>query len=72
MSNEPYPRTTINISGELAEALDSALEFERNRGNKYLETRSQLAKKILWETLREDYPLITQPETEDTKNDTQS
>lgn len=47
------PRRGITIDGELASALDNALETERSRGNKYLKNRSQLASKWLWEKFRE-------------------
>ena len=49
-------RTTISIDTNLIEALDKALLFEQKRGNKYIKTRNQLAIKILWDTLKEDYP----------------
>ena len=41
--------TTLSIDRELDEALDNALNAERNQGNKYLKNRSQLAAKWLWE-----------------------
>lgn len=49
----PYPRTTITVDGELCEALDNALHVERQRGNKFIKNRSQLAAKWLWEKFRE-------------------
>ena len=48
-----HPRTGITIDGELAEALDNALNAERSRGNKYIKNRSQLAAKWLWEKFNE-------------------